>query len=76
MSARPPSRDDSFIPLRPITLPTNIAWLKLSRRFPVYMRIPPLLIKVMLESNTLKSTMFVGGLAVRTPKTACSTGRV
>ena len=50
-------------------LPTNIsttkiAWLKLSRRFPMDMRIPPLRIKILLESNPLKSRILVRRLAV------------
>ena len=50
------------------SLPTNIipaknAWLKLSGKIPMDVRIPPLEIKIMLESNPLKSTMLVGRLA-------------
>ena len=41
-------------------IPTNIAWLKLSGKFPMDIRIPPLKIKIMLESDPLKSTMLVG----------------
>ena len=53
-------------------LPTNtiaakIAWLKLSGESPNGMRIPPLRIKVMLESNPLKSIMLVPKLAVLRP---------
>ena len=43
-------------------VPTNIAWLKLSGKSPIGLGIPPLRIKIMLESNPLKSTMSVGGL--------------
>ena len=43
---------------------TNIARLKLSGKLPMYLRIPPLEIKIMLESNPVKSTMLVGGLGV------------
>ena len=45
-------------------VPTNIAWLKLSGKFPVDMRIPPLNIQIMLESNPPKPTMLVGRLGV------------
>ena len=41
---------------------TNIDWLKLSGKSPVDMRIPPIQIKIMLESPPLKSTMLVGRL--------------
>ena len=44
--------------------PTNIAWLRLSGKFPMDMRIIPLRIKIMFESNSLKSTMLVGRLGV------------
>ena len=42
----------------------NMAGLKLSGRFPVDMRIPPLKMKIMFESNPLNSTMLVGRLGV------------
>ena len=45
-------------------VPTYIALLKLSGKSPMDMRIPPLQIKILLESNPLKSTICVGGLAV------------
>ena len=45
-------------------VPTNIAWLKLSAKSPMDMRISTLTIKITLESNPQKSTMLVGGLAV------------
>ena len=45
-------------------IPTNIAWLKLSGKFPMSLGIPPLKFKIMLESNPLKSSMLVGGLGV------------
>ena len=47
-------------------IPIKIARLKLSVKFPMDMRIPPLIIKIMLVSNPLKSTMLVGGLGVAT----------
>ena len=47
-------------------VPTNIARLKLSGKSPINMRIPPLEIKIMLESNPLKSTMLVGTMLVGT----------
>ena len=50
--------------------PTKIAWLKLSGEFPMGLGIPPLMIKIMLESNPLKSMMLgrLGG-------TACGRGQ-
>ena len=44
--------------------PTNIAWLKLSGNSPMGLIIPPRWIKIMLESNPLRSTMLVGRLGV------------
>ena len=35
-------------------LPTKIRWFKLCRRFPLDTRIPPLNMKILLESNPLK----------------------
>ena len=50
--------------VRPISLliliiPTEIPWLKTSREFPMDMRIPPLRIKSLLESNPPKSIICV-----------------
>ena len=45
-------------------IPTYIASLKLSEKFPMGLGIPPLKIKITLESNPLKSIMLVGRLAV------------
>ena len=45
-------------------VPTNIARLKLSGKSPMDVRIPPLQIKIMLESDPPKSTMLVGRLGV------------
>ena len=45
-------------------VPTNIAWLKISGKFPMGLRIPPRNIKIVLESSPLKSTMSVGRLGV------------
>ena len=45
-------------------IPAKIAWLKLSRKFPMDLGIPLLKIKITLQSNPLKSTMLVGGLGV------------
>ena len=45
--------------------PTKIAWLKISGKFPMHMRIPPLHIKITFESNPLKSRISVRRLAVR-----------
>ena len=44
--------------------PTMIAWLKLSRKFPMGLRIPPLRIKILLESKPLKSSILVRRLAI------------
>ena len=38
-------------------LPTKIRWLKISGRFPTDMIIPPLKLKILLESNALKSNL-------------------
>ena len=43
---------------------TNIAWLKLSGKFPMGLGVQPLSIKIVLESNPQKSSMLVGGLGV------------
>ena len=48
----------------PNIIPTKIAWLKLSRKCPMDMRIPPLGIKIVPESNPPKSMMLVGRLGV------------
>ena len=45
-------------------IPATIAWLKPSGKFPMDMRISPLKHKIMLESNPLKSRIFVRRLAV------------
>ena len=47
------------------TIPTKTAWLRLSRKFPMGLGIPPLIIKIMLESEPLTSIMLVGRLGVR-----------
>ena len=44
--------------------PTKLAWLKLSGKFPMGLEIPPLNVKIVLESNPLKSIMLVGRLGV------------
>ena len=49
-----------YTPNPPTNIPTKIAGLKLSRKFPMGLGIPLLEIKIMLESNPLKSTMLVG----------------
>ena len=48
-------------------IPTNIeiVWVKLYGNFPMDLGIPPLIIKIMLESNPLKSIMLVWRLAVK-----------
>ena len=59
------ARRSSTTPNLPTNIvPTNIAWLKLSEKFPMDMRIPPLKHNIMLESNPLRSTMLVGRLGV------------
>ena len=45
-------------------IPTKIAWLKNSSKFPMDMGIPPLTSKILLESNPLKSGVLVLRLAV------------
>ena len=45
-------------------LPTKIAWLKTFGELPMDMRIPPLKIKIMLESDPLKSEILMRRLAV------------
>ena len=45
-------------------VPTNIARVKLSGKSPMGLGIPPLRIKIMLESNHLESTMLVGRVGV------------
>ena len=44
--------------------PSKIARLKLSSKSPMGLRIPPLIMKIMLESNHLKSRILVRRLAV------------
>ena len=46
-------------------IPTKIAGLKLSGKLPMGLGIPPLRIKIMIESNPLKSIILVRRLAVR-----------
>ena len=45
-------------------IPTKIAWLKLSGNFPMGLGVPPLKLKILLESNPLKSRILVRRLAV------------
>ena len=57
--------DKSSTPNLPTNIiPTKIARLKLSGKSPTDMRIQPLIFKIMLESNPLKSIMLVGRLGV------------
>ena len=61
-----PDRQKENTPNLPTNItPTKIAWLKLSGKFPMGLGIPPLNIKIMLESNPLKSVMLVRRLAVQ-----------
>ena len=48
-------------------IPAKIRWLNVSGKFPMGMGIPPLRIKIMLESDPPKSRILVRRLAVRTP---------
>ena len=56
-------------------IPTKIAWLIISRKSPMDMRIPPLKTKILLESNPLNSRILVQRLAkcipMPNPKTVC-----
>ena len=59
-------------------LPTNIIPTKIARvnfygKFPMGLGIPPLRIKIMLESNPLKSTMLVGRLGVNNKRNSMTT---
>ena len=45
-------------------IPTKVAWLKLSGKFPMGLGIPPLRIEIMFESNPLKSIMLVWRFAI------------
>ena len=45
-------------------IPAKIAWLKSSWKSPMDMRTPPLQIKILLESNPLRSRILVRRLAV------------
>ena len=57
-----PSHHSPNLPTK--IMPTKIAWLKYSGKFPMDIRIPPLKIKILLESNPLKSRILVRRLAV------------
>ena len=62
----PSGVDSPLTPNLPTNIiPTNIAWLKLSGNFPMGLGIPPLNIKIVLESNPPKPTMLVGRLGAR-----------
>ena len=56
------ARDTPNLPTH--IIPTKIAWLELSGKLPSGLGIPPLNIKIMLESNPLKSIMLLRRLAV------------
>ena len=47
------------------TIPTKIAWLKHSGKFPMDMRMPSLEFRILPESSPLKSRILVRRLAVR-----------
>ena len=56
-------------------IPTKICRLRFSRKIPKYMRIPPLNVKIMIESSPLKSRILIRRLAVmwpRSPYARCS----
>ena len=53
-------------------IPTKICWLNISGKFSMDMRIPPLNINIMLESNPLKSRRLVRRLAVNVQKHVAS----
>ena len=52
------------LPIPTKVMPTKICWLNLSRKFRMDVRIPPRKLKIMLESNPLKSRILVRRLAV------------
>ena len=57
-----PNRPTKIVPTK--IVPAKIRWLKISGKLPTDMRIPPLKIKIMLESNPLKSRILVRRLAI------------
>ena len=59
------ARGDRTLNLPTEIIPTKIAWLKHSRKSPTGLGIPPLNFKIMLESNPLKSIIWVQRLALR-----------
>ena len=54
-------RHTPYLPTK--IIPTKTFWLKVSGNFPKDLRIPPLKIKILLESNPLKSRILVRRLA-------------
>ena len=59
------SRTEQHTPNLPTKMiPAKTPWLKLVGKFPMDMGIPPHNIKILLESNPLKSRILVRGLAV------------
>ena len=61
--APPPMDGTPNLPAK--IVPTKTPWLKLSGRFPMDLRIPPLKLKILLESSPLKSRILVRRLAVK-----------
>ena len=61
---RPPRSSMPNLPTK--IIPAKIYWLELSREFPMGLEISPLNIKIMFESNPLKSRIVVRRLAVHT----------
>ena len=56
-------------------IPTKIAWLKISGKFRMDLRIPPFKIKIQLESNSRKSRILVRRLAVPVTTASAPAGR-
>ena len=73
-SERKPSNSDQAItPNLPTKIiPAKIRWLKLPGKSPMDMRIPPLKLKILLESSPLKSRILVRRSAAESPMT-CET---
>ena len=59
-----PSLEASAPNLPTKIIPTKIHWLNISGKFPMDMRIPPLTLKILPESNPLKSRILVRRLAM------------
>ena len=65
LESHPPWQTRVSTPNLPTKItPTKICWLRISMKFPMDMRIPPLEFKIMFESNPLTSKILVRRLAV------------